>query len=197
MPMVYASKKIWNQFLDLHSYLSILEILYEQICNCCVNTVHCRNQYYFKKRCSTIVYYLTFLEVLGCLSLSIALWDIPWVDFKAAYYEEVGIAATDHIKRAGHVLSVDTAGVQVPHYIHCLPSLPQKEQAWHLHVSMRTPCSGWACIRQTPAFLPSYQRASLRQCAPQRCPVLVLTVVLDNQKGVVRVFSQLRKVAPG
>lgn len=64
-----------------------------------------------------IVYYLTFLEVLGCLSLSIALWDIPWVDFKAAYYEEVGIAATDHIKRAGHVLSVDTAGVQVPRYI--------------------------------------------------------------------------------
>lgn len=123
--MVYASKKFWKQFLDLHSYLSILEILYEQICNCCVNTVHCRNQYYFKKkRCSpTIVYYLTFLEVLGCLSLSIALWDIPWVDFKAAYYEEVGIAATDHIKRAGHVLSVDTAGVQVPHYIYCLPSL--------------------------------------------------------------------------
>lgn len=139
-----------------------------------------------------MVYYLTFLEVLGCLSLSIALWDIPWVDFKAEYYEEIGIAATDHIKRAGHVLSVDTAGVQVPHYIYCLPSLPQKEQAWHLHVSMRTPCSGWACIRQTPAFLPSYQRASLRQCAPQRCPVLVLTVVLDNHKGVVCIFSQLR-----
>lgn len=31
------------------AYLSILEILYEQICSCCVNTVYCRNQYYFKR----------------------------------------------------------------------------------------------------------------------------------------------------
>lgn len=30
-----------------------------------------------------VVYYLTCLGVLGCLSLSIALRDIPGVDFKA------------------------------------------------------------------------------------------------------------------
>lgn len=49
--MVYILTKgfeKWSkEFLDLYSYLSILEILYEQICSCCVNTVYCRNQYYF------------------------------------------------------------------------------------------------------------------------------------------------------
>lgn len=49
-----------------------------------------------------IVYYLTFLDVLGCLSLSIALCDIPWVDFKAECSEEVGIAATDILKKVCH-----------------------------------------------------------------------------------------------
>lgn len=49
-----------------------------------------------------IVYYLTFLDVLGCLPLSIALCDTPWVDFKAEYSEEVGITATDIVKKACH-----------------------------------------------------------------------------------------------
>lgn len=73
-----------------------------------------------------IVYYLTFLDVLGCLSLSIALCHIPWVDFKAAYFEEVGIAATVTIKRVCHVLSVNTEGVQVTHFIYWLPFVQQK-----------------------------------------------------------------------
>lgn len=65
------------------------------------------------------------------------------------------------------------------HCIYCLPFLQQKEQDWCLHVLVHTACSGQAYIRETPTFLPSYQRASLRQCTSQRCPVLVLTVVLD------------------
>lgn len=51
--MVYTLTKGFENgaknFLDLYSYLSILEVLCEHICSCCVNTVYCRNQYYFKR----------------------------------------------------------------------------------------------------------------------------------------------------
>lgn len=110
MPMVYASKKFWNQFLDLHSYLSILEILYEQICNCCVNTVHCRNQYYFKKdvlqRLFTILHFWKFWGACH--------WVLPYETFHEL------ISKQNIMKKLGSQLLTISRGLAMC----CLLTLP-------------------------------------------------------------------------
>lgn len=78
--------------------------------------------------------------------------------------------------------------------LHLLPSILTTKGAGLASSCVYAHTVQWMSLYKTnPSLLAIiYQRASLRQCAPQRCPVLVLTVVLDNHKGVVCIFSQLR-----